>query len=96
MKLNLELTKQSRATLAGGRTKTPPRVNQPTATAKPDVLKPFRLLKSNEVVGRGDFVADEHCGFQPWEGPGGFRADAFVKPIYRRDESRSPATKKSK
>jgi len=44
----------------------------------------LRLLKWNELVRRGDFVADGRQGFEPWEGPSGFRADAFVKPIYRR------------
>jgi hypothetical protein len=56
--------------------------------------KHFRRLKWNELVGRGDFVASEHQGFEPWEGPGGFRADSFVKPIYRRDASHSAAIKK--
>jgi len=60
------------------------------------VLQHFRRLKWNELVSRGDFVTDGHQGFEPWEGPGGFRADSFVKPIYRRDESRSNAAKKSK
>ena len=48
------------------------------------MAKHFRRLKANELVSRGDFTANEHCGFEPWEGPTGFRADAFVKPIYRK------------
>jgi hypothetical protein len=44
----------------------------------------LRVLKWNEMVRRGDFVADGHQGFEPWEGPSGFRADSFVKQIYRR------------
>jgi hypothetical protein len=48
------------------------------------VPKRLRRLKRNELVTRGDFVADEQRGFEPWEGPSGFRADSFVKPIYRR------------
>ncbi len=44
----------------------------------------LRPLKWNEMVRRGDFVADGLQGFEPWEGPSGFRADAFVKTIYRR------------
>jgi len=63
---------------------------------KPGVPKRFRRLKRNELVSLGDFVTNEHRRFEPWEGPGGFRADAFVKPIYRLDESRSTATKKLK
>ena len=70
-------------------------VIQPEASAKAGVPKHFRRLKWNELVNRHDFVKDEHRGFEPWEGPGGFRADAFVKPIYRQDESRSTATKKT-
>ena len=50
----------------------------------PVVLKQLRLLKWNERVRRGDFVEDGRQGFEPWEGPGGFRADAFMKQIYRR------------
>jgi hypothetical protein len=65
-------------------------------TLKTGVPERLRRLKWNELVSRGDFVADEHQGFEPWEGPGGFRADSFVKPIYRRDESHPNATKQSK
>jgi hypothetical protein len=59
---------------------------------KPDVFtnvgatKCFRRLRSSELVSRGDFVVNEHQGFELWEGPAGFRADAFVKPIFRRQE----------
>jgi hypothetical protein len=60
-----------------------PRSNLPAAGARA-VVKHFRRLKMNELVGRGDFIADPHLGFKPWEGPTGFRADSFVKPIYRR------------
>ncbi len=44
----------------------------------------LRKLAWNELVRKGDFVADGYDGFEPWEGPSGFRADAFVKPTYRR------------
>jgi len=60
------------------------------------VPKNFRRLKSNELVSTGDFVADERRGFEPWEGPNGFRADAFVRAIYRRDDGRAGATRKVK
>jgi hypothetical protein len=46
----------------------------------------FRRLKWNELVSQGDYVANGRHGFTLWEGPGGFRAHSFVKPIYRRDE----------
>jgi hypothetical protein len=49
----------------------------------------FRRLKWNELVCLGDFVADGRRGFKLWEGPSGFRANSFVKPIYRPDEGRS-------
>jgi hypothetical protein len=55
----------------------------------------LRRLKWNEVVSRGDFVADEQQGFAPWSGPSGFRADAFVKPIYRKQAARPAGGKKS-
>ena len=55
--------------------------------ARVDIPTRLRRLRRNELVSRGDFVADPQRGFEPWEGPGGFRADAFVKPIYRRDRS---------
>jgi hypothetical protein len=64
------------------------------ALAGSDRLRP---LKWNELVRRGDFVAnDQQRGFELWEGPGGFRADAFVKQIYRQLGRRSAGAKKSK
>lgn len=68
-------------------------MNKPDASAPAGVPKGFRRLKWNEVVSHGDFVADEHQGIEPWEGPGGFRADSFVKPIFRM-QSRRPARAK--
>ena len=56
----------------------------------------LRLLKWNELVRRGDFVADGRQGFEPWEGPAGFRADAFVKQIYRRFKPRLARAVKSR
>lgn len=52
------------------------------------VPKSFRRLKWNELVQVGDFVVHQLRGFELWEGPSGFRADSFVKPIYRRDRRR--------
>jgi len=88
------MTKQNSEGLASCATKTTQRVTKPEASEIAGVPKRFRRLKWNEVVSCGDFVADEHRGFEPWEGPGGFRASAFLKPIYRRHEIRSTATKK--
>jgi hypothetical protein len=42
-------------------------------------------LKSDELVSVGDFVANESNEFELWEGPHGFMADSFIKPIYRRE-----------
>jgi hypothetical protein len=71
-------------------------VNKSEASPQAGVPKRFRRLKWNEVVGRGDFVGDEVKGFEPWEGPGGFRADTFVRPIYRAMKAVRPQPKKSK
>jgi hypothetical protein len=59
------------------------------------VAEGLRPLKWNERVQRGDFVADGRQGFEPWEGPSGFRADAFVKTIYRRNHKPSVVAAKS-
>jgi len=59
-------------------------VIKPVASAETGGLESFRRLKSNEVVSPGDFVKNGHHGFELWEGPSGFRAASFVKPIYRR------------
>jgi hypothetical protein len=52
--------------------------------ASADVAKQFRRLKAEELVSHGDFVVNETKKFEPWVGPTGFRADAFIKPIYRK------------
>jgi hypothetical protein len=64
-------------------------MNKTDSTATPAVPEHLRPLKWNERVCRGDFVADDNQGFAPWVGPSGFRADAFVKQIYR--QLRRPA-----
>jgi hypothetical protein len=63
---------------------------------KPIVPKHLRRLKSNELVSMGDFVVNESKALELWEGPNGFLADSFLKPIYRKDESHATATKKLK
>jgi len=55
----------------------------------------FRRLKGDELVRHGDFVKDGHRGFELWEGPGGFRADAFVKATYRRQTPQPAAAGKA-
>jgi hypothetical protein len=65
------------------------------AIAPGEVLKNFRRLKRGEVVIHGDWVANEQLGFEPWAGPGGFRADTFVSPIYRKKGQRPAGARKS-
>jgi len=65
------------------------------AAVKAGVAECFRRLKWNELVSRGDFVMDEHQDFEPWEGPSGFRADSFIKPIYRRRKHRLDESRQS-
>ncbi len=50
----------------------------------PVLLRQLRRLKWNERVQHGDYVGDDRAGFEPLEGLNGFRADSFVKQIYRR------------
>jgi len=64
--------------------------------AEPATPRHLRRLKWNELAKRGDFVADGRQGFELWEGPTGFRADAFVKTIYRRQARRLAGSRKSK
>jgi len=49
---------------------------------KTDLSKSMRQVKWNEIVRQGDFVIAGNR-YEPWEGPAGFRADSFLKPIYR-------------
>lgn len=67
--------------------------DETVAAASPESLAAagLRRLEWNELVRKGDFVADGHAGFEPWEGPSGFRADAFVKPTYRRSPAKPKA-----
>lgn len=58
-------------------------MNETASTALAMTPTGLRPLKWNELVKRGDFVADGRQGFEPWVGPSGFRADMFVKQIYR-------------
>jgi hypothetical protein len=63
-------------------------------TAVSIIPKYLRRLKWNELVRRGDFVADGKQGYEPWDGPSGFRADAFVKQIYRQLRRRTAGARK--
>jgi len=68
--------------------------SEPDVAASDGVAKQFRRLKSNELVSRGDFVADPNIGFRPWEGPTGFRADSFIEQIYRKQNRRPAKSRK--
>jgi len=70
-------------------------MNEAASTATAIAPNGLRLLKWNEVVKRGDFVRDGRQGFEPWVGPSGFRADAFVKQIYRQLKRRTTGVRKS-
>jgi hypothetical protein len=69
-------------------------MNETDPSMLPVLLEHLRLLKWHERVRRGDFVANEHHEFELWEGPPGFRADSFVKQIYRRLARRPAQGKK--
>jgi hypothetical protein len=97
--LNPNPTERNRDRVVNCAIKPTKRTGKPDGPTRARVPERFRRLKWNELVCQGDFVADERLGLEPWEGPGGFRADAFVKPIYRRKETgrlRPAATGKSK
>jgi hypothetical protein len=70
-------------------------MSETVPSALPILLEHLRLLKWNERVRRGDFVEDGREGFEPWVGPSGFRADAFVKQIYRRLGRQATGARKS-
>ena len=94
MKPNVELTEKN-AEVGANRAPGPTqRTGGPRAPAKPGVPKRLRRLKSNELVSPGDFIADGNRGFEPWEGPNGFRANSFMKPVYRQHARRSSIIKK--
>jgi hypothetical protein len=61
---------------------------KPGPLAKGGIPKNLRRLNWDEIVRRGDLVADDQFRLEPWKGPLGFRADAFEKPIYRSNSSR--------
>jgi hypothetical protein len=54
-----------------------------------------RALKSNELVTTSDFILNQNKKLEPWEGPSGFQADSFIKPIDREDECRVSANQKN-
>ena len=93
MKLRTETPRENLGGAGRGVTKKTPSMNPPEPG--PELPQRLRRLKWNELVSHGDFIADGHRGFELWDGPTGFRADAFVKPIYRRDKSRAVVARKA-
>src|SRR5437879_5318479 len=43
----------------------------------------FRRLKLGERVWTGDYIKSTSGGYEPWDGPGGFCASSFARPVYR-------------
>ena len=93
MKLNTKTTGKNSKDAASCAIRRMQGANKPEASAIAGVPKRFRRLKWHELVSVGDFVADTQQGFELWEGPNGFRADAFVKPIYRTAKTVRPKPK---
>jgi len=95
VKPDLHLTGRNRTRVTNGAAKPTQRTGEPETPMETGVLEHFRRLKWNELVRHGDFVENEGRRLEPWEGPNGFRADAYVKPIYRRRECRLIGAKKA-
>ena len=83
MKTSDELTGQDCPVVAAGAAKPTRQTGESTASARAGNSKAFRRLKWHEMVRRGDFVTNAHRQLEKLEGLTGFRADSFVKPIYR-------------
>ena len=90
MKLNYETSRPGVKEVTAGDDQTANAGGVLTTIAEP---KGFRRLKFNELVSLGDFVHDDSLGLQPWDGPRGFQAGSFVKPIYRPQRIRSTTPK---
>jgi hypothetical protein len=88
MKLKVHPNLKNGERPARGVTNLTEQANHHARDSKAVLAKRFRRLASDEMVVRGDFVADGHQGFELWEGPTGFRADSFLKPMYRPHENR--------
>ena len=43
----------------------------------------FRRVRPDELVNPGDYIKDDEDRYEPWDGPRGFRAASFCKPVYR-------------
>lgn len=95
MKTNSGFIERTRGRAAEGAVKRTHQTGDSEARAGNGDRKLFRRLKWNELVRNGDFVANGGRSLEPWEGPNGFRADAYVKPIYRRQERSPNGTKKA-
>jgi len=84
MKPNLGFNGRNRGRVLRGTAKLPQQPDEPELPSGNGVLDRFRRLKWNELVRQGDFVANAGRKLEPWEGLNGFRADSYLKPIYRK------------
>jgi len=84
MKPNLGCNGRNSGRVLHGTAKLTQQTGEPEVPNRNGIRTRFRRLKWNELVRQGDFVAQKGRRLEPWEGPSGFRADAFVKPIFRR------------
>jgi hypothetical protein len=57
-----------------------------------DKRSDFRRLRANELVWSSDYVLDARLGLRLWDGPGGFQARTFTKPVYRKRGASIPET----
>ena len=56
----------------------------------------FRRLRSDELVIPGDYIKDGEDRYEPWEGPRGFRAASFCKPVYRPEQKADRRTQQTR
>ena len=94
MKPNPGLNGKHHGRVVNGATEPTHQTDEPITPATTGDLERYRRLKWNELVRHGDFVANGGQILELWEGPNGFRADAYVKPIYRRQQRRPTGDKK--
>ncbi len=88
MKPNLKLTNDDGANMVTCAPKPTPQANETSTPVGASIPKGFRRLKWNEMVNRGDFVANPNRRLEKLDGLTGFRAGSFVQPIYRATKGR--------
>jgi len=96
MKPNLGFNGRNRGCLLQGTAKLAQQPDESEVPSRNGVLDRFRRLKWNELVRQGDFVANGGRKLELWEGLNGFRADSYLKPIYRKWGCRPNGDKKTR